>query len=216
MITGLRIAVKQTTPERVPHFFGNQADILSFSPRVSPASCPCPEGLQGIRFRRCRLAPTRMHGEPTRPVRPLLRRPGPIRRIKSVLRMELLLNLAWLLLAAVLVSIWLQRDSRAGTGGVRQVIAIAVLIAILFPAISMSDDLLAVQNPFEADTCQRRDHLEACAHHPVQPTLTMLAAVLFADAPFRFTRFAVPRLVPLSRREQSDLAVKGNRPPPAA
>ena len=130
--------------------------------------------------------------------------------------MELFLNLAWLLLAGVLVCLWLQGEGREKAGCGRQLLAIAVLIAILFPVISMSDDLLAVQNAFEADNYPRRDHLVPSNNHPIQPALTFIAAAIFAGLGFGFSRFAIPSLVPVFEREHPELVSIGNRPPPAA
>jgi len=130
--------------------------------------------------------------------------------------MELFLNLAWLLLAGVLVWHWLQGETRAKTGGGLQLIAIAVLVAILFPVISMSDDLLAVQNASEADNYQRRDQLVPSNNHPVQPALNIIAAVISAGLLLGFSRFAIPILAPRYELEHPELAILGNRPPPAA
>lgn len=130
--------------------------------------------------------------------------------------MELLLNAVWLLLAGALLCLWLQGNLRTKTDRGRQFIAIAVLIAILFPVISMSDDLLAVQNAFEADNFSRRDHLVPANNSPVQPALTMIAVVIFAGLGFGFTRLTGPNLVPVHEPERPELVCVGNRPPPLA
>jgi hypothetical protein len=130
--------------------------------------------------------------------------------------MELFLNLAWLFLAAAIVCLWLQGERRERKGWRRQLTAIVVLSAILFPVISMSDDLLAVQNTFEADNYSRRDHLVPCSNQPLQPALTMFAAVIFAGLGFGCTRFTLPNLVPVHEPERPELACAGNRPPPTA
>ena len=128
--------------------------------------------------------------------------------------MELSLNLAWLILAAVLVGLW-ARGARVKTGRAQQLIAIAVLIVILFPVISMSDDLLAVQNAFEADSYQRRDHLMPSNNHPVQPGHTIIATVIFAGLGFGFSHFTPPHLLPDYEPEHPELTSFGSRPPPA-
>lgn len=130
--------------------------------------------------------------------------------------MELLLNLAWLLVAGTLVSLWLQGEGRNQSDRRRQLIALAVLIAVLFPVISVSDDLQAIQSVSEVDNYLRRDHLVPSAGHPLQPVLSMVAAVVFAGLTFRFLRFVAPSVLPARRPRLLDLACIENRPPPAA
>jgi hypothetical protein len=130
--------------------------------------------------------------------------------------MELLLNLAWLLMAGVIVCLWLRGESRRSPDCRGQLIAIAVLIAILFPVISVSDDLLAVQNASEADNYLRRDHLVPSNLHPVQPMSTIVAPKIFAVLAMGFLRFFAPRLLPVHVPEHPELGSIDNRPPPLA
>ena len=130
--------------------------------------------------------------------------------------MELFLNLAWVAVAAALVCLWLRGDAADDPDRSRQLIAIAVLIAILFPVISVSDDLLAVQNAAEADNYLRRDHLVPSHTPAVQPVLTILAPVIFAGLGFGFLRFVAPSLLPVKKPDRPELAGIDNRPPPAA
>lgn len=129
--------------------------------------------------------------------------------------MELFLNLAWLLVAGTLVGLWLRGDGRNQTDGYRQLIALAVLIAVLFPVISVSDDLQAVQNVSEADNYLRRDHLIPSHNHPVQPVLSMMAAVIFAGLAYGFLRLVAPSVRPVKGPYHLDFACVENRPPPA-
>ncbi len=129
--------------------------------------------------------------------------------------MELFLNLAWLLVAGALVYLWLEGGGRGNSHWRSQLIAIAVLIAVLFPVISMSDDLLAVQNTFEADNYLRRDHLVAPRGNPAQPALAMIAAVMFAGFALAFMRFATPSHVTIEEPQRSGITNICNRPPPA-
>jgi hypothetical protein len=75
--------------------------------------------------------------------------------------MELFLNFAWALLAIASVCLWMRLERRAGVERRLPLIALALLIVILLPVISVSDDLQVLQNPAESDTfqCQRRDCL---------------------------------------------------------
>lgn len=128
--------------------------------------------------------------------------------------MELFLNLAWLLVAGVVVSLWCKGGAKNNPHRRSQLLAVAVLVAILFPVISMSDDLLAVQNTFEADNYLRRDHLVAPGGNPIQPALAVIAAVLFAGFGLALVRFAAPSRIPVEQPRLPDLTNICNRPPP--
>jgi hypothetical protein len=129
--------------------------------------------------------------------------------------MELLLNLAWLLIAGVIVSLWLRGASHEGPDRRGQLIALIMLIAILFPVISVSDDLLAVQNATEANNYKRWDHLVPSNTHPVQPVQAILVSALSAGLGFGFLRLIAPRLLTFQKPGRPELAVISNRPPPA-
>jgi hypothetical protein len=86
------------------------------------------------------------------------------RSVKSGRSMEIVLNLAWALVAIAGVCLWERTETRTGRQRHLPCIALVMLIIILFPVISVSDDLWSIQNPAETDTCQRRDHLTPCTH----------------------------------------------------
>ena len=65
-----------------------------------------------------------------------------------------------------------------------------MLLVILFPVISVSDDLWSVQNPAETDTCQRRDHRDLCSHTSF-PAVAALPLPAVAELSFGFQRFSV-------------------------
>ena len=129
--------------------------------------------------------------------------------------MEILLNLAWAALALLIVCLWLRVGSREGIDRRRQVVAIVVLIAILFPVISVSDDLMAVQNATEQDSCQRRDYLAASHAHPLLPFAAIVCA-LHLDLSFGSPRVVSTRSFPLPSIEHPERSAIENRPPPAA
>ena len=123
--------------------------------------------------------------------------------VESALRMELFLNLAWVALAALMFCLWLRFASHTGPdrrieNRRAQFVALAVLLLILFPVISVTDDLQALQNPAETDTCQRRNHIVSNAHS-IFPT-----------------RIAAPGRLPAPVIDHPALAPIQNRPPPAA
>jgi hypothetical protein len=130
--------------------------------------------------------------------------------------MELFFNLAWLVVAGVLVTLWLRGDGQRHAERRGQVIAMAVLIAILFPVISVSDDLQAIQNASEVDNYLRRDHLVPSNPSPVQPMLAVILPAMSAGLGFGFLRFIAANLLPVLEPEHPEIAGIDNRPPPVA
>ena len=73
---------------------------------------------------------------------------------------ELLLNVAWVVTSGVLIGLWimcLRRQNANRYGVLLAGISLALLIFILLPAISMTDDRLAMQSPAELEHSLRRD-----------------------------------------------------------
>ena len=123
--------------------------------------------------------------------------------VELALRMELFLNLAWVALAALMFCLWLRYASRTGPdrhieNRKAQFVALAVLLLILFPVISVTDDLQAIQNPAETDTSLRRGHLVS-NQHSIFPTVAALPLPVFAELSYglpSFQRPAICRLQP--------------------
>ena len=129
---------------------------------------------------------------------------------------EIFLNFAWAALAVTLVALWLHTGSRMGYSRYSQIVAIAVLIAILFPVISVSDDLMAVQNPAETDNCQRRDHLAPGDAHPLPLAAATEPSSILAGLTFCFLQYVSPKKVAPRAVDHPVLIPIANRPPPAA
>jgi thiol:disulfide interchange protein len=129
--------------------------------------------------------------------------------------MELVLNLAWVLLAAVMFWLWFRFTPSAGQSRRLQLVALAVLLLILFPVISVTDDLQAIQNPAEADSCLRRDHAVSSAHS-IFPTAATLPAPVFAELSLGVVGMAAPGRLPAPIVDHPALAPIQNRPPPVA
>ena len=129
--------------------------------------------------------------------------------------MELVLNLAWALSAVVFFCIWLRHSRHAGADRHTQLVALAVLILILFPVISVTDDLQAMQNPAEADCCLRRDHVVSNAHS-IFPAVAAIPPPAFAELSFGFLQLAAPGSLPSPVAGRPALAPIQNRPPPVA
>ena len=133
--------------------------------------------------------------------------------------MELFLNLAWVVLAALMFCLWPQFAPRAFPGGRMkdwrlQFVALAVLLLILFPVISVTDDLQAIQNPAETDSTARKDHI-AASPHSILPAVAALPLPVLAELFSGLPRFAAPGDLPTPAISYPALASIQNRPPPA-
>jgi hypothetical protein len=129
--------------------------------------------------------------------------------------MEIVLNLVWMLLAAVSVRLWLRYASREGASRRTQVAALAMLTVILFPVISVTDDLQTAQNPAEIDCGARRNHEVSCSHS-IHPMVAAVSPQVFDEPSFGFLRFVVSSSFPVPTVYNPALAPIQNRPPPAA
>ncbi len=70
--------------------------------------------------------------------------------------MEFILNLAWAVCSLGLVCLWLRKGVSDAHSRTVQVLALAMVVLLLLPVISLSDDLVAAQGPAESDSCLRR------------------------------------------------------------
>jgi hypothetical protein len=75
--------------------------------------------------------------------------------------MELLLNLAWLLLA--LPAYWLWRRGTRGFSSLQCLLSLGCLLVLLFPVISASDDLHAMQTETEDSSVSKRTVRQAAS-----------------------------------------------------
>ena len=134
--------------------------------------------------------------------------------------MELFLNIVWSAVALAIVSIWCRSAKSHAPGRKndrrRQFVALVVLIVILFPVISVSDDIWAVQNASEIDNYIRRDHPLPTDSHPIQPAAFLLPPELSAGLRPVFLRFAAAGLDSLPMPDRPPVAPIDNRPPPSA
>lgn len=129
--------------------------------------------------------------------------------------METFLNLAWVLLALVIVRLWMRYGAQQGATRQQQIAALAMLILILLPVISVTDDLQAAQNPAEYDICSRRDAV-AGSLHSMFPAVAMLPPPVFAEIGFSFLGMAAPLRMPVPAVDNPALWAIQNRPPPRA
>ncbi len=138
-----------------------------------------------------------------------------ITEVELALRMELILNLGWAVLAAWMLCSWARLGPRTDSNRRAQFVALALVILILLPAISITDDLIAAQNPAEVDTCVRRDH-DFSSPHSILPAAAGLPLPAFAGLSFAFVRMAAPSNPSEPFFDHPGLAPIQNRPPPAA
>lgn len=129
--------------------------------------------------------------------------------------MELILNFAWGLSAIVIVCLWFRYGHQALAVRRTQIVALAVLILILFPVISVTDDLLAVQNPAEVDSSLRRG-LVVSNTHSLFPSVAALPLPVFAELPLGFLQVVALGSVPAPVVDHPGLRSIQNRPPPVA
>ena len=132
--------------------------------------------------------------------------------------MELTLNLAWMILTALMCAMWVRYAPLKGPGGVdrrTQIVALALVLLILFPVISETDDIVMAQNPAETDSLQRKGHAVENAQNPLHPVAKMIMPVI-AESASESSQIiqqghlrALKAMVPAMGRIQS-------RPPPAA
>jgi len=130
--------------------------------------------------------------------------------------MEIILNLAWALFSAGLIWFWLRSSASNPAPRRAQIMALMIVVLLLLPVISLSDDLVAAQGPAEADCCLRR----ALASHEAQPSVvpaslalpelfmtTLLSSGPSLDALEEYGQMPSPSFLPRSL---------DNRPPPRA
>jgi hypothetical protein len=139
-----------------------------------------------------------------------------VAHVELALGMELTLNLGWLAVALWMAFAWLRVAPRAGRERRAQFVALAVVILILLPAISMTDDLIAAQNPAEVDCCSvRRDH-DGTHAHPNLPAPAALPLMAMAGFTESFSQLRAPSEAAAPRVQAPSLGPIQNRPPPAA
>jgi len=138
-----------------------------------------------------------------------------IARVELKTVMETILNLSWLILAFVLTRLWLLYAPQDGASRRKQIVALAMLAVILFPVISVTDDLWSMQYPAETDTSLRRDFL-ASNPHSIFPAAAALPELAVADPIAARGRLETPLQSRLIAIDKPGLDPIENRPPPAA
>lgn len=130
--------------------------------------------------------------------------------------MELILNLVWAGLAVALVAMWLSRPAHELAPRRLQWMSLFVVVLLLLPVISMSDDLIAARGPAEVDTCLRRaqDAHASPAIHTVTSFALPQAVACNCNRWQPVSTLAMQSSAPDSR--PGHLLFFFSRPPPAA
>jgi hypothetical protein len=131
--------------------------------------------------------------------------------------MEIILNIAWAICSLGLMLLWV-RGSRSNPVSRRtQILALAMVVLLLLPVISLSDDLMAMQGPAETDTSCLRRALHSGELHP-----SLLAACWAIPTPI-FTELSLSGFSPdaldgyrWSTQPNSLPRSLDSRPPPRA
>jgi hypothetical protein len=130
---------------------------------------------------------------------------------------EPLLNLIWLVVSLLLASWWIRaiRTGRARRGW-GALVTLCLLLVLLFPVISMTDDLVAMTSPSEMEHMVRRVEMSQANLVVVEPFAAVtLAALLFAVMAWMSAQMMRLRPSPLSVKLLSGFfRTAGVRPPP--
>jgi len=129
--------------------------------------------------------------------------------------MELFLNFAWAVVSIAVVCLWLRFEWRVQRDRREALIALIVLIAVLFPLISISDDLWQINNPAEIDTSLRRDHSGSCPHS-FFPTIAAPPEPAIFELGGGLQRFNPQFHIPVLAFDNPAIDPLQNRPPPTA
>jgi len=132
--------------------------------------------------------------------------------------MELVLNFAWLLMCVALVALWRhlghKKPVHGETSCAMQLVALGVVLLILFPVISVSDDLLMAQSPAETVSCVHKSCNCGHHHHPM-PMQAALPEHSKTQAAVEYTTLVLKSKL-LDRSTQNPaLRRVENRPPPS-
>lgn len=136
--------------------------------------------------------------------------------------MEIFSNLLWLALSSLFLGFWLFHrhswadESLRSSAGV-QFIALALLIVVLLPVVSLTDDLRACTMPAESEHLSRRSDFQSIADFTLNTASVVIAGSFSFDITTNsqtFARLTMP--AEIETPFAGYLRILGNRPPPAA
>ena len=130
--------------------------------------------------------------------------------------MEILLNFAWAMCSVALIACW-WRGKKANAIPVHvQLLALGMVVLLLLPVISLSDDLAAMQGAFEADRSVRR------ILHEDRAAVTAMPAFLAMPQEILSSMAGLVRLLERPRSDSTAICETllsrpfSSRPPPQA
>ncbi len=136
--------------------------------------------------------------------------------------MELLSNLLWLALSSLLLGFWLLHRNRWTDESLRtslgvQFVALALLIIVLLPVVSLTDDLQACTVPAESEHLARRSDFQTFTDYSLHAVSVAIAGLAPFHAPPQPQTLAWLSL-PIEKEAIGVryLHILGIRPPPAA
>jgi hypothetical protein len=134
--------------------------------------------------------------------------------------MELLLNLAWLLLAIPAYQLWRNstpRKRRYGFSSRQCLLALGCVLVLLFPVISATDDLHAMRAEMEESPASKRSIRQAGNERPIpQTTLQSPPALVTSIASFLLpTDFGMVISQTVRLLPQAPSLLNAGRAPPA-
>lgn len=136
--------------------------------------------------------------------------------------MELFLNVVWLSASLAMILLWVYAVRCGYTKHTwNAFIALVLLLVLLFPVISMTDDLVAMDSSStEMEHVVRRSEMPlVLLHYDIStlPNIEIFAALLSFCLAVLFTRLSRFALrIPLRKQINGFLRVTGVRPPPTA
>jgi hypothetical protein len=92
----------------------------------------------------------------------------------------MILNLAWALCSLGLISLWMRSRSLSAIPRKTQLLALAMVVLMLLPVISLSDDLMAMQGPAETDSSVRRVLDNDQGHPSIVPAIMGMPEQIFS------------------------------------
>lgn len=128
---------------------------------------------------------------------------------------ELFLNFVWISTCLALIGWWLSSPDRRRRVDGRAVVAVVLLVVLIFPVISMTDDLLAMSAPSEVEHVLRR--YDAPLNHLAYPGIISALALIFVPSvSFALKPEPVHPSPVMAEVQTVCVRVTGVRPPPPA
>jgi hypothetical protein len=134
---------------------------------------------------------------------------------------ELFFNIVWGGISLLLGYVWFTSLFRAGTDSLlpsrrAQFVALGMLILILLPVVSLTDDLHALSTPVETEHVTRRAHILPAIDQAADLTaLLQVRLVLSRYLPHLQTFALLEPSVQWARPQTGCIRQLANRPPPA-